>query len=34
MMLDADLVATSPSSTYGVLNDAGLMNRHNTKPSL
>ena len=34
MMLDADVVATSPSSVYRVLSDAGLMNRHNTKPSL
>ena len=34
MMLDADVVATSPSSVYRALSDAGLMNRHNTKPSL
>jgi putative transposase len=34
MMLDANVVATSPSSVYRVLSDAGLMNRHNTKPSL
>jgi putative transposase len=34
MMLDADVVAASPSSVYRVLSDAGLMNRHNTKPSL
>jgi putative transposase len=34
MMLDADVVAVSPSSVYRVLRDAGLMNLHNTKPSL
>jgi putative transposase len=34
MMLDADVVAVSPSSVYRVLRDAGLMNRHNCKPSL
>jgi putative transposase len=34
MMLDADVVAASPSSVYRVLSDAGLMKRHNTKPSL
>jgi putative transposase len=34
MMLDADVVATSPSSVYRVLSDAGLMRRHNIKPSL
>jgi hypothetical protein len=31
MMLDADVVAASLSSVYGVLRDAGLMERHNTK---
>ena len=34
MMLDADVVAVSPSSVYRVLRDAGLMGRHNCKPSL
>ena len=34
MMLDADVVAVSPSSVYRVLRDAGLMRRHNGKPSL
>jgi putative transposase len=34
IMLDAEVVATSPSSVYRVLSDAGLMKRHNTKPSL
>ena len=34
MMLDADIVAVSPSSVYRVLRDAGLMDRRNTKPSL
>ena len=34
MMLDADVVAVSPSSVYRVLRDAGLMKRHNSKPSL
>jgi putative transposase len=34
MMLDADVVAVSPSSVYRVLRDAGLMKRHNCKPSL
>jgi putative transposase len=34
MMLDADVVAVSPSSVYRVLRDAGLMNRHNCKPLL
>jgi len=33
-MLDADVVATSPSSMYRTLRGIGLMNRHNTKPSL
>lgn len=34
MMLDADIVAVSPSSVYRVLHDAGLMKAHNNKPSL
>ena len=34
MMLDADVVAVSPSSVYRVLRDAGLMGRHNCQPSL
>jgi hypothetical protein len=34
MMLDADVVAVSPSSVYRVLRDAGLMQKHNCKPSL
>jgi putative transposase len=34
MMLDADVVAVSPSSVYRVLCDAGLMKNHNFKPSL
>jgi putative transposase len=34
MMLDADVVAVSPSSVYRVLCDAGLMKKHNCKPSL
>jgi len=34
MMLDADVVAVSPSSVYRVLRDAGLLNRHNCKSSL
>ncbi len=34
MMLDADVVAVSPSSGYRVLRDAGLMTAHNSKPSL
>jgi putative transposase len=33
MMLDRDLVAVSPSSTYRVLKQAGLLDRHNHKPS-
>ena len=33
MMLDADVVAASPSSVYRVLSDAGLMKHHNTKAS-
>lgn len=34
MMLDADVVAVSPSSVYRVLRDAGLIKHHNCKPSL
>jgi transposase InsO family protein len=34
MILDADVVAVSPSSVYRVLRDAGLMQRNNAKPSL
>ena len=34
MMLDADVVAVSPSSVYRVLREAGLMKAHNSKPSL
>ena len=34
MMLDADVVAASPSSVYRVLKAAGLLEKHNTKPSL
>ena len=33
MMLDADVVAVGASSVYRVLRDAGLMERHNVKPS-
>jgi transposase InsO family protein len=33
-MLDADVVAVSPSSVYRVLRDAGLLRPHNSKPSL
>jgi transposase InsO family protein len=33
MMLDADVVACSPSSVYHVLAGAGLLERHNSKPS-
>jgi putative transposase len=33
MMLDADVVACSPSSVYRVLKAAGLLDRHNPKPS-
>jgi putative transposase len=31
MMLDADVVAVSPSSIYRMLRDAGLMKAHNIK---
>ena len=34
MMLDADVVAVSPSSVYRVLCNAGLMKAHSSKPSL
>jgi putative transposase len=34
MMLDADVVAVSPSSVYRVLRDVGLMKRHNCTLSL
>jgi putative transposase len=33
MMIDADVVAVSPSSVYRVLRDAGLIKPHNQKPS-
>jgi transposase InsO family protein len=33
MMLDANVVAVSPSSVYRVLRKAGLMDRQNVKPS-
>jgi putative transposase len=33
MMLDADVVACSPASVYRVLSAAGLLERHNRKPS-
>jgi transposase InsO family protein len=33
MMLDADVVAVSPSSVYRVLKKAGLMNRYHPGPS-
>jgi len=33
MMLDRDVVAVSPSSAYRVLKQAGLLDRHNHKPS-
>ena len=33
MMLDADVVAVSPSSVYRVLRGAGLIRRHDQKPS-
>jgi hypothetical protein len=34
LMLDADVVAVSPSSVYRVLRDAGLMKAQSSKPSL
>ena len=33
MMIDADVAVCSPSSVYRALKDAGLMDRHNSKPS-
>jgi putative transposase len=33
MMLDKDVVAVSPSSTYRVLRDAGLLRKWNNKPT-
>lgn len=33
MMLDADIVAVSPATTYRVLSEAGLLRRWNTAPS-
>ena len=33
MMLDANVVAASASSVYRVLSAAGVLNRHNRKPS-
>ncbi|MBV8830367.1 MAG: hypothetical protein JO108_14175 [Acidobacteriaceae bacterium] len=33
MMLDADIVAVSPSSVWGVLSQAGLLSKWNGKPS-
>jgi len=33
MMIDADIAVCSPSSVYRVLKDAGLMDKHNSKPS-
>lgn len=33
MMLDRDIVAVSPSSTWRILSKAGLLNRWNAKPS-
>jgi putative transposase len=34
MMLDADVVAVSPSSVYRALRDAGLIKAHDSRPSL
>jgi putative transposase len=34
MMLDANVAACSPATVYRVLKQAGLLERHNTKPSL
>ena len=34
MMIDADVVAVSPSSVWRVLSEAGLLRRWNRKPSL
>ena len=33
MMIDADIIAVSPSSVYRVFKAAGLLGRWNTKPS-
>ena len=33
MMMDADIVASSPSSVYRVLSQAGALRRWETKPS-
>jgi hypothetical protein len=33
MMIDADIVAVSPSSVYRVLSNAGLLNKFNGKKS-
>ena len=33
MMIDADVAACSPASVYRVLKAAGVLERHNTKPS-
>ena len=33
MMLDEDITAVSPSTSYRVLKAAGVLDRHNTKPS-
>ena len=33
MMIDADVAACSPASAYRVLKAAGVLQRHNTKPS-
>jgi putative transposase len=33
MMIDADVVAVSPTTTYRVLSAAGRLNRWNRKPS-
>ncbi len=33
MMIDADVAACSPASVYRVLKGAGLLERHNTKPT-
>jgi transposase InsO family protein len=34
MMLDANVAAVSPSSVYRVLKEAGVLDKHNGKPSL
>ena len=34
MMLDANIVAASPSRVYRVLKAAGVLEKHNSKPSL